>query len=133
MAGTKNTILSFPSIASASMATSITGAVTSIQYLDDVGVQFSWSGSPVGTFSVEISADYARDINGNVTNQGNWVPIVFSYWNGSILVTGTSVPTSVGSPVYFDLALLSAPWIRPVYTSASGTGTLTAVITAKEV
>lgn len=131
MSDRKNNILAYPAINAQSMGASITGAITSTQYLDDIGIQFTWSGSPVGLLSIEISADYARDINGNVTNTGHWVPITFSYWNGSSLVTGTTVPTSVGSPVYFDLALLSAPWIRPVYTRTSGTGTLTATITAK--
>lgn len=130
----KNTLQSYKTINAGDMSTaSLTSTVTSIQYLDDIGVQFTWSGSPVGTFAVQVSADFVRDdTNGQVMNTGHWVPIVLSYWNGTVFVTDTSLPTSVGSPIYVDLALLSAPWIRVVYTKTSGTGTLTAVITGKE-
>lgn len=111
----------------------LTSLVTNIQYLDDVGLQLNFSGSPVGTFAVQVSADYSQDLNGNVTATGNWTPLVFSYWNGSSFVTGTTIPTSAGSPIYLDLALLSAPWIRVVYTNSSSTGTLNAFITGKPV
>lgn len=110
---------------------SLTSAVTDIQFLDDIGIQFTWSGSPVGSFAIQVSADYSQDLNGNVQNAGHWVPLTFTYWNGVTFVTDTSVPTSVGSPIYVDLALLSAPYIRAVYTKASGTGSLTTTITAK--
>lgn len=132
MSDRKNNLLSFPTIKAGDMSTSsLTSSVTNIQYLDNIGLQFTWTGSPVGTFQVQISADYAQDINENVTNQGNWVPITLSYFNGTDFVTSTTIPTSVGSPVYIDLDLLSAPWIRSVYTRVSGSGTLTEVITAK--
>lgn len=113
---------------------SITSAVTCVQWLDNIGYQFSWTGSPVGEFAIQVSADYAQDEFGNVTSTGNWVPLVFTYWDdaGQTFVTDLSIPTSVGSPIYFDLALLSAPWIRAVYTKSSGTGTLTGTITAKQ-
>lgn len=111
----------------------ITSPVTNIAYLDDIGIQFNWTGSPVGGFQVQVSADYAQDNNGNVTNAGNWVPLTFTYFNGTSNVTATSIPTSVGSPIYIDLALLSAPWIRAVYTNVSGSGTLNAFITAKAI
>jgi len=129
----KNTLLSYPTISAGTMTgTSVlTSTVTNIQYLDNVGVQFTWSGSPVGNFQIQVSADYAADINNNVTNAGNWAPLLFTYWNGTIFVTSYNIPTSLGSPIYMDLDLLSAPWIRVQYTNTSSTGTLTAVITAK--
>lgn len=141
MSGRKNTIRSFPIISAGDMSSaSLTSQVTSIQYLDNIGIQFTWTGSPVGTFQVQVSADYIRDDStpgssgyGQVSNTGNWIPLTLSYWNGVALVTGTTVPTSVGSPVYIDIDLMSAPWIRAVYTKSSGTGTLTAVITAKAI
>ena len=114
-------------------ASTITSDVTDIQFLDDVGYQFDFSGSPVGTFSIEVSANYSQDYQGNVENAGTWIPLVFTYWNGSAFVTDTSIPASVGTPIYLDLALLSAPYIRAVYTGASGSGVLTATITAKMV
>lgn len=114
---------------------SITSSVTAIQYLDDVGIQLNFSGSPVGNFQVQISADYAQDLSSppNVTNTGNWIPLVVTYWTGTTFATATDIPTSLGSPIYFDLALLSSPYIRVVYTKTSGTGTLNAFVTAKMV
>lgn len=129
----KNNLLRFHSISAGAMSgTSVlTSPVTSLQYLDDVGVQFTWTGSPVGNFRIQISADYAQDTNGNVTNAGTWVPLLFSYWNGSAFITSYDVPTSLGSPIYLDMALLSAPWVRLQYTNASSSGVLNAWITAK--
>lgn len=130
----KNQLTKFQTITSGNMASaSLTSTVTNIEFLDDVGIQFNFTGAPVGTLAVQVSADYAQDNQGNVTNSGNWVPLTFTYWTGSAFVTDFSIPTSVGSPVYLDLALLSAPWIRSVYTKTSGTGTLNAFITAKSV
>lgn len=136
MSGRKNNLLNYNTITAGDMSqASLTSTVTNIQFLDDIGCQFSWTGSPVGTIAIQVSADYAQDGMSppNVTNAGHWIPLTFTYWNGSAFVTDTSIPTSVGSPVYIDLAFLSAPWIRAVYTKTSGSGTLTASITAKEI
>ncbi len=128
----KNHLTKFQSITSGDMSqATLTSTVTNLQFLDNAGYQFNFTGSPVGTLAVQVSADYAQDELGNVTNAGNWVPLTITYWNGTAFITSTSVPTSVGSPVYLDLALLSASWIRSVYTKISGTGTLNAFITAK--
>lgn len=132
MSGRKSNLGSFQVITGGDMSTaSLTSTVSSIEFLDDIGYQFNWTGSPVGNISIEVSADHKQDASGNVTVAGNWVPLTFSYWNGTSFTTATSIPTSVGSPVYIDLALLSAPWIRAKYTKTSGTGTLSAFITAK--
>jgi hypothetical protein len=109
------------------MSSSPTSLITSIQFLDDIGLQLQWSGSPVGNFEVQISADY--DPNQDIA--GTWVPIVFTYWNGTSFVTSQDVPTTMGSPYYFDLDLLSAPYLKVVYNNTSGTGTLNIFLTAK--
>lgn len=109
----------------------ITSAVTCVQWLDNVGMQFNWTSSPTGTFQVQVSADYAQDETGNVTNAGNWTAVPLNYLLSGTMTTAITVPTSVGSPVYLDLNQLSAPWVRAVYTNASSTGTLNALITGK--
>lgn len=131
MSGRKNNLPAYQTVTNGDMSGNLTSKVTNIQHLDDVGYQFNFTGSPVGTIALQISADYQQDINGNVMVAGNWVPITFSYWNGSATITATSIPTTVGSPIYLDLALLSAPYIRAVYTFGSGSGTLNAFIVAK--
>lgn len=132
----KSQLTKFRSIVSGDMsAASITSSVSSIEFVDDIGIQFNWTGSPVGVFSVQISIDYTQDTSSspNVQVAGNWVDLVLTYWNGAAWVTGTSIPATVGSPIYIDLPLLSAPWIRCKYTKTSGTGTLSAFLTTKSV
>lgn len=136
MSKSKNKLLNFVTIAAGDMSTaSLTSTVTNIQHLDDIGYQFFWTGSPVGTFAIQVSSDYAEDYSSppNVTNSGHWTPMTFTYFNGTNFITATSIPTSVGSPVFVDIALTSAPWIRVVYTKTSGTGSLTTSVTAKEI
>lgn len=132
MSSRKNHLLNFPTIVNGDMSSaSLTSSVTSIQYLDNVGFQFNFSGSSVGTFQVQVSADYYQDTEGNVVTAGNWIPVTLTYLLAGTVTVSTTVPTSVGSPIYLDLNQLSAPWIRAVYTKASGTGILNAFVTAK--
>lgn len=113
----KNNLRVFQSITSGNMAATITSSVTDIQFIDNIGIQLNFTGNPTGTFAVQVSADYARDFGGTVTNAGNWVPISLS-----------PAPSAAGSAdqIYLDINQLSAPWIRVVYTP---TGVETADIT----
>lgn len=124
----KNSILKFQIMTSGNMASaSITSTVTQIQFLDNIGIQINYTGSsPVGVVNVQISADYAQDPQGVVTNTGNWINMTFG------TTTDIAIPGAT-SPIYFDIQETSAPWIRVVYTKTSGTGTMNAFITAKEV
>ncbi len=101
------------------MTGNLTSAVTSIQYLDNVGVQFNFTGTPTGSFAVQVSADYDQDQYGNVVNAGNWISLSLS-----------PSPSAAGSAssIYIDMTQLSAPWIRSTYTStATGVQTITTV------
>lgn len=121
----KNTLLKFHNIIAGDMsAASITSAVTNIQFLDNIGVQFNFTGTPNGTFAVQVSADYAQDSNGNVQVAGNWIPVT---------LPSTPVAAGAAGQVYIDLNQLSSPWIRIVYTKVSGTGVLDGFITGKEI
>lgn len=115
----KNNLLSFRSIVDGDMSlSSLTSTVTDIQFLDNIAIQSNFTGSPVGVIAIQVSADYARDFMGNVTNSGNWATVA-------------SASTSGGSPIYFDLNQLAAPYIRVVYTKTSGSGTLNCILSAK--
>lgn len=134
MSGRKNNLKQFQNIVNGDMSqASITSPVTSIQWLDNVGIQLNFSGAPVGSFEIQVSADYSQDELGNVLNAGHWIPIQLSYLVGGTLTQATSIPTSVGSPIYLDLNQLSAPWVRVMYTKVSGSGSLNSFITAKMV
>lgn len=102
----------------------ITSAVTGIQYLDNIGIQLNWTGTPNGGAVVQVSADYARDSLGNVTNAGNW---------NTLSVSANAAPAGSASSFYYDITQVSAPWIRLVYTNTSSTGTLNAFICGKAV
>lgn len=121
----KNVLIKYQIVTAGDMSGNLTSKVTNINYLDNIGVQLNMSGSPTGTFQIQVSADYAQDEFGNVQNAGNWVPLV---------LTPAPIVTA-GSPsfIYIDLNQLSSPWIRTVYTAGSGSGTLNAFITAKAV
>ena len=133
MSGRKNVLPTYPIFVAGDMSQpSLTSLVTEIKYLDNVGIQLQWSGSPVGSFQIQVSADHNENAVGKgVTVAGQWTPLPISYFNGSSMTTVTSLPTSAGSPFYIDLTQLSAPYIRVVYTSVSGSGTLSGFITSK--
>lgn len=124
MSGRKNTLRKYQTITNGSMAGSLTSTVTNIQFLDAIGVQFNFTGTPTGSFQVQVSADYAQDDNGNVQVAGNWVNMTLS-----------PAPVASGSAdsIYIDIRSTSAPWMRLVYTRSSGSGTLNAFITAKAI
>lgn len=122
----ENELLKLALFTSASMTgTSVlTSPVVQINYLDNVGVQLHFTGTPTGTFAVQVSADHAQDASGNVTVAGNWV---------AISLTPSPVAAGAADDIYIDLNQLSAPWLRVQYTNASGAGTLSGWATAKSV
>lgn len=116
--------LKYQSITNGDMSADITSAVSNIEFTDNVGIQFHFTGAPGGTFYVQISADYVQDAQGVVTNPGHWVDLILS-----------PTPVAAGAPdeVYVDMTQLSAPWIRCRYARTSGTGVLQAWIVGKQV
>jgi hypothetical protein len=111
-------------ITSGDMSTNITSQVLEIKNQDNIGIQLHWTGSPVGTFDVQISSNHLVDIFGSVQVVGNWVSLPL---NPAITATGSA------DDAYIDLNQMSAQYIKVVYTASSGTGTLDAYIVAKGV
>lgn len=127
MSDRHNQIKKTQTFTNAVMSSSPSSLITSIQFLDNIGYQLEWTGSPVGNFQVLISADY--DPNQDIA--GQWIPLLFTYYNGSAFITSYDIPTSMGSPYYIDLSFLSAPYLQVTYTNTSGSGTLNGFLTAK--
>jgi hypothetical protein len=126
MSGRKDQITSVVVMSSVSVSSTNTynSEIINIQFLDNVGIQANVvSGSPSGTLIPQVSADYAQDNQGNVTNAGNWVSLPASAQQA--LTSGSPANT------YFDLTQLSAPWVRLQYVNSSGSGVITAILTAK--
>lgn len=109
---------------------SLTSSVVKMLFSDNVGIQFDWSGAPVGTLAVQVSLNYSTDPSGVVLNAGTWCTIPAAAFSN----TGTyPVPGTTSSPGYLDIPLLSASAIRVVYTKGSGTGTLNVKLISKGV
>jgi len=113
MSGRKSQLPPYPVISAGDMSMNITGPVTNIQYLDNVGLQLVFTGTPTGTFFVDLSLD-----------QTNWTPITFS---------ASPVASGSAGNIYLDMNQLSAPYIRVRYVASSGAGSLNAMITSKQV
>lgn len=110
--------------------TVLTSAPSNISLKDDIMYQLQWSGSPVGTFAVEISLDYNPGLpqSAGAMNPGQWntVPAVDSLGNP---------PVAAGSAGLLNIGIMQAeaPWIRIQYTNASGVGALTGYVVGKSV
>jgi hypothetical protein len=101
-----------------SMGASVTSAPVYVEHLPLVLLQAVWTGTPVGNFTVQYSADVGTDSAG--TGVTNW--------------TTDSDSTIAAGGAAGDLAYdieTSAKWVRLVYTRTSGTGTLSARFNAK--
>lgn len=120
----KNVLPKFKNITAGDMSGNITSAVTNIQYVDNVGIELSFTGTPTGSFAVEVSVSYEQDSQGNVINAGSW---------NSLTLNPTPVASGAPGSYYISLNQIEAPWIRVKYTRTSGSGTLTSYIATKEI
>lgn len=112
--GRKNTLTPISIVTNGNMSSDITSTSLNIQYLDYVSIQAVISGTPNGTFDVQISHD-----------NSNWTSVPLS---GS-----SSVAAGVPSPIIFEnIQALPAPYIRLVYVASSGSGTLNASLSARQ-
>lgn len=122
MSSTKNVLRKWDAIVAGSMATNITSPVTNVQFLDNICIQLNFTGTPTGTFSVEVSIDHEQDSQGAIIQAGNWV---------ALPLDPTPVAAGAADQIILDLNQISQPWIRVIYTATSGTGSLDMIISAK--
>jgi len=80
--------------------------------MDRVGYQISWTGTPNGDFTVEVSND------GSI-----WAPLTLS----------TAITASGSADNAFIDVETASKFVRLVYTASSSTGTLQAHITGKSI
>jgi len=111
------------------MSGDLTSDPTILQSLSKASYAISWSGtSPVGTVSVEGSNDYSLNPDGTVANSGTWDALTLMVSGSPSSTVGISGNTGSGIIDITDTAVYA---IRLIYTSASGTGSLTAWINGK--
>lgn len=94
------------------LSSDVTGASTNILHTDRVGYQIVYTGTPTGTFSVQVSND-----------ETTWEDLTLS----------TPVTASGSADNHFIDCETSAKFIRLKYTSSSGSGTLQVKLTAKSI
>jgi hypothetical protein len=122
MAG--NTLIRYEIFLGADLSVSQISSVTGIQFLDNLGMQINiTSGTATGQFDVEVSSDYAVSEPGNVvTNGGTW---------GSI--ASPLINLGLPSPTLLNLNQVPFPFMRLIWTPASGSGTCDAYIVGKSI
>ena len=108
---TKAVIPVFHSVEDANMTTQVVSRVTDVSTVDNIGIQITFTGSPVGDFFIEGSV-----------NNTTWIPLEF---------TVAPVAVGVGDDFLFNIKQFPYPKIRIRYTPTSGTGVLNAWVFAK--
>lgn len=119
----KNTLGPVKIISAESMGADITGPATNIQWLDNIAIQLNFTGTPTGDFKIQGSSDH-QEVNGVVTNEGNWVDITLS---------PSPAAAGAANQILINMNLLSFPFIRIFYDRTSGTGSLDAWISGKAI
>lgn len=115
-----------PIVNAADMTSSITSPPTNINRIPGISYDLVWSGTPTGTFIVQVSNTYSQNPDGTVAAAGSWNTIPQASFTGTY-------PAPAGSSGFgfLDVVGTEAAWVRLVYTAASGAGTLTVVPAAK--
>lgn len=111
-------------INAAALASTVTGTAVYVMYLDNVGVQFVWTGTPTCTLAVSVS---------NQTVAGSDPPAAVSGSFTALTLTGITNPAGSAGSFWLDLNQLGAAWVQVSYTSCTGSGTLSAYLSAKGV
>lgn len=121
----KNT-LKYQLLTDQSLSASFISPVTFVRNTDNISYQIDVTTSDsIGTFSIEVSDNYAVGPDNTVTNPGTWIPLTLS---------GVPVVNAANDIIGISLNQLPYDAIRLVYTSSTpGTGTCSAIITTKTV
>lgn len=115
-------------VTSGDMSGNITSLPTNIEQISCLSYDIAWTGTPTGTFAVQVSNTYVPSAApGNLRqNAGNWTTIPAANFQGTY-------PTPAGSADNgaLDLDVTAFSWVRLVYTRSSGTGTLNVMVAGK--
>lgn len=124
----QHNLLPFPIIPTQAVSGDVTSLVTDLYNKDNVSIQYVWTGTLSGSFSVQTSNDYVPNPNGGLSavplNAGNWSTV--SIGSGAVALGSADNGT-------LDMNELSARYLRTIFTYTSGTGNLTATIVGKAI
>ena len=102
-------------IANGDMSADITSDVVDLTMYSNVAAQLIFTGTPVGTFTIQGSVDYKKATGGTWTTLSLGAPMV---------------AVGVADTIILDLTI-NIPFLRIVYTSAAGAGKLNAYVSGK--
>jgi hypothetical protein len=103
----------------------ITGPATIIQMLPGISYSFVWTGTPTGTFAIQVSNDYAQNNDGTVRYAGTWNTLPTASFQGTY-----PAPAGSAGNGFLDVFGTNAYAVRVVYTG-TGAGNLTVVACSK--
>ena len=112
MSGRKSTLATYVTLKNGDMSGNLISASTDIRWMDNLVLYISYTGTPTGTFSVQVSPD----------NNSSWY---------DLLLTPAPVASGSGGAMRIALNELPDPYIRLKYTATSGAGSLTTTIAGK--
>lgn len=119
----KNVIDQYHVVAAQSMGASFASSATNVGWLDNISYQVNVSGTPTGSFDVQVSNDHVEE-NGVVITAGNWITVTPL---NAVVTTGSPAQSMI---VYDQCA---STYVRLIYTRTSGTGTADVYIHVKEI
>lgn len=102
----------------ADMSVDITFAPVWLGHICNYSMQFVFTGSPNGTFKLQISDDQGRNTAALAADQSSGV----TNWTD---VTGSAQPISAAGNHAYQVENAGYAWVRAVYTASSGSGTVT--------
>ena len=104
-----------PAKVSGDMSANIIGPSTTIDIMDQVCYQVHWTGTPTGTINIQGSVDNST---WDTLDPASFTPPIIN-------------PAGSAGGQLINLALTPFPYIRLIYTAASGSGTMTCNMSAK--
>lgn len=109
------------------MASTITSPVTNINRLPGISYDLVWTGTPTGTFAVQVSNSAQFDSRGNyIAGTGNWNTLPSSSFTGNY-----PAPSGSAGNGMLDVVGTEAAYCQLVYTASGGAGNLTVVVASK--
>lgn len=99
----------------------LTSAVMDLRTTRGASLQAVFTGTAAGAFVIQGSLNYSVDPGGNVSNAGTWNTLPT---NTLPTANNLAAPAGSSGSSLADIPLTGIPWIRVIYTNASGTGTL---------
>jgi hypothetical protein len=121
---------SVPIMTNVAMATGTVNSIgIEINQLYSWSIQAEWTGSPVGTFTIQVSNDIVPLAPSTSNPVGPDPAALVTNWS---TYTGSAVVTGGSSGNWTWISGLAAyKWVRLSYTGTSGTGTVNANFFAK--